>query len=54
VERIKTLLADAELDIKDIVAFMDVAPERVVAVVEKMIAEGEISESKFGKLKING
>jgi ATP-dependent DNA helicase RecQ len=54
VERIKTLLADAELDIKDIVAFMDIAPERVVAVVEKMIAEGEISESKFGKLKING
>lgn len=54
IERIMALLKDAELDIKDVVAFLNVAPERVIAIVEKMIAEGEISKSKFGKLKING
>lgn len=33
---------------------MNVAPERVVDIVDKMVADKKISISKYGKLKING
>ena len=54
VERIMAMLGDAELDIKELTSAMNIAPERVVEVVDKMVAEKKISISKYGKLKING
>ena len=53
-ERIVAMLGDAELDIKELTSAMNIAPERVVEVVDKMVAEKKISISKYGKLKING
>ena len=53
-ERIMAMLGDAELDIKELTSAMNIAPERVVEVVDKMVAEKKISISKYGKLKING
>ena len=54
VERIMVMLGDTELDIKELTSAMNIAPERVVEVVDKMVAEKKISISKYGKLKING
>ena len=54
VERIVAMLGDTELDIKELTSAMNIAPERVVEVVDKMVAEKKISISKYGKLKING
>ena len=54
VECIMAMLGDAELDIKELTSAMNIAPERVVEVVDKMVAEKKISISKYGKLKING
>ena len=54
VERIMVMLGDAELDIKELTSAINIAPERVVEVVDKMVAEKKISISKYGKLKING
>ena len=53
VERIMALLGEAELDIKELTSAMNIAPERVVEVVDKMVASEKISISKYGKLKIN-
>lgn len=53
-QRVAELLSDTELDIKELVANLNYAPERVVDVVNKMVAVGKISVSKYGKLKING
>ena len=53
-ERIMAMLGDAELDIKELTSAMNIAPERVVEVVDKMVAEKKIYISKYGKLKING
>ena len=53
-ECIMAMLGDAELDIKELTSAMNIAPERVVEVVDKMVAEKKISISKYGKLKING
>ena len=53
-ERIMAMLGDVELDIKELTSAMNIAPERVVEVVDKMVAEKKISISKYGKLKING
>ena len=54
VERIMALLRESELDIKELTSAMNVAPERVVDIVDKMVASQKISISKYGKLKING
>ena len=54
VERIMALLRESELDIKELTSAMNVAPERVVDIVDKMVADKKISISKYGKLKING
>ena len=54
VERIVAMLGDTELDIKELTSAINIAPERVVEVVDKMVAEKKISISKYGKLKING
>ena len=53
VERIMALLGESELDIKELTSAMNIAPERVVEVVDKMVASEKISISKYGKLKIN-
>ena len=53
VEQIMSLLAVSELDVKEIVGALNVAPERVVAIIDKMVAAEKISMSKYGKLKIN-
>ncbi len=53
-EQIIKLVEASELDIKELVARLNVAPERVVAIVDKMVATNKISLSKYGKLKING
>ena len=53
VEQIMSLLAVSELDVKEIVGALNVAPERVVAIIDKMVATEKISMSKYGKLKIN-
>ncbi len=53
-QRICDILRDAELDIREIVDRIDVAPERVVDILNKMVDKQKISISKFGKLKING
>jgi ATP-dependent DNA helicase RecQ len=54
VERIMALLRESELDIKELTSAMNVVPERVVDIVDKMVADKKISISKYGKLKING
>jgi Mn-dependent DtxR family transcriptional regulator len=43
----------SELDVKEIVSALNVAPERVVAIIDKLVAAEKISMSKYGKLKIN-
>ena len=53
VEQIMSLLAASEFDVKEIVGALNVAPERVVAIIDKMVAAEKISMSKYGKLKIN-
>lgn len=52
-ELIISHLSQGELDIKELTARLSVAPERVVAVVSKMVADEKIIMSEFGKLKIN-
>ena len=53
-ERILAVVVSGDLDIKEVVAALDVAPERVVEIVDKMVDDDKIYVTKFGKLKING
>lgn len=46
-------LSDNSLDIKELISRLNVAPERIVEAVSKMLSSEKISMSEYGKLKIN-
>jgi ATP-dependent DNA helicase RecQ len=52
-ESVMKLLAEQQLDIKEVVAHIDAAPNLVIEIVEELIGEEKISMSLHGKLKIN-